>query len=1168
MRLNTIKISGFKSFVDPTVIHLPTQLTAIVGPNGCGKSNIIDAVRWVMGESAASRLRGDQLADVIFSGSGSRKPLGSASVELIFDNADGALGGEYARFAEISVKRTVARDGFSVYSINGSQCRRKDVIDLFLGTGLGGARSYAIIEQGMISALIEAHPEELRQHLEEAAGISKYKERRKETEARIRDTRENLARLEDLRGELARQVDHLERQAKAAERYLQLQKERTRCEGLLRALALRALNAERDAAARAVRDAERTDERLTAALVSIEQALAREQEAQRERLDALSAAQAEAFRIASEIASVEQQIRHARDLGKRLELARRDTVHALAQLAETESSDRKRLEALEQELAAATPLRAELVQEVEQARRALAAAEAALADCQVGFDSASAGRADALRVLEVENTRLAMLEERLQSFHRRRHELEEESARIELGLMSGELERLAAEEREWQERVRSLEQALAARHQAIQAWVQEERQLLERLAQARSELAAQRGRLASLEALQHVALGHDDAARERALQEIGWSTKPRLGQLLRVEPGYERAVEVVLEPLLAAAVGDGAEEAITELVAKANGDLALVESGGERPPCPLDSLAAKVEGPAAVLAILARVRIVEDAATARARLRELPPGEAVVTPEGLWLVRGAGRISRSQTPNRGLLVREREIRELKTKVAAGERLLEELSKALADCRARREAAERERQREEKELAQAHRLRAELAGSLRAQQSRLEAARIRAEQVSHELAALKESAEQTQSAAESVRAALARARAEAQRWEEEYARLQEQRRALRARLEEAQAAARDASDRLHQLDLRLENRRAAVTSLREALARLAEQRRQLEERAAELASQMAAGAAPLATLEQRLQQLLEQRLSADRALAAAKQAVDSGAERLRAEEHARQQADLDLKQARERLAEARLTLQSVELRAANLRETIAAAGQDAEALLAELPAEAEEAALRRELEEIDARMRRLGPINLAAIEELNEISRRKQYLDEQYHDLTTALATLEQAIRKIDRETRARFEDTFARVNAGLKELFPRLFGGGDAYLELVGEDPGSAGVTMMARPPGKRVSRISLLSGGEKALAAVALIFSIFRLNPAPFCLLDEVDAPLDEANVGRFCDLLREMSEKVQFVIVTHNRLTMEAAHQLIGVTMREPGVSRLVSVDVAEAVAMAGAA
>ncbi len=1167
MRLSTIKISGFKSFVDPTIVHLPTQLTAIVGPNGCGKSNIIDAVRWVMGESAASRLRGDQLADVIFSGSGSRKPVGSASVELLFDNADGALGGEYARFAEISVKRTVSRDGVSVYAINGSQCRRKDVVDLFLGTGLG-ARSYSIIEQGMISALIEAHPEELRQHLEEAAGISKYRERRKETEARIRETRENLARLEDLRRELGRQVDHLERQAKAAERYLGLQQERARIEGLLRALALAKLHAERGEAARALSGAELEGERIAAELLRAENALEAEREVHRQLGEALAAAQAEAFRIASEIASAEQQIRHARELGQRLEQARREAAESLARLRQAEASDRERLAAVEQELATAEPARLALTEEVERSRGALHAAEAALAEWQQRWERTSARRADALRVLEVEKTRVAMIEERIQVIARRRSELEQERTRIDLAPLTGELERLAALERESQSRLKSLEETIASQRLALESIAREERRLEERLAQARSELEAARGRLASLEALQHAALGHDDAARERAFAALGWDSRPRLGEVLRVESGYERAVETVLEQLLAAAVGEGAEALATQVVDTLDCDLALIEAAGERPACPLDSLAAKVEGPPAVLALLSRVRVAADAASARARLRQLAPGEAVVTADGLWLGRGVVRIARRQSPERGVLARERELRELRAQVAACEVAMVELQTALSECRSNRETVEGERLRAERELAESHRARAELTGSIRGQQGRIEAARTRAEQIGRELATLEGSLEEAQRAVDAARAALESARLEATGLEEECARLQEERRILRERLEDARAAARDAADRLHQLALRLESRRTAAGSLREALARLAEQRRELEEKSAALAAQLQAGETPLAALEEGLQRQLAARLTADRRLADAQRAVEASAERLRHAEHARQRADLELKTAREKIAQAKLSLQSVELRAQTLREAIAAAGQDADTLLAGLPSDADEEGLRRALEEIDARIRRLGAINLAAIEELDETSRRKRYLDDQHLDLTTALDTLEQAIRKIDRETRARFDDTFHRVNAGLKELFPRLFGGGDAYLELVGEDPLSAGVTMMARPPGKRVSRISLLSGGEKALAAVALIFSIFRLNPAPFCMLDEVDAPLDEANIGRFCELLAEMSEKVQFVVVTHNRLTMESAHQLIGVTMREPGVSRLVSVDVAEAVALAGEA
>jgi chromosome segregation protein len=1167
MRLTTIKLSGFKSFVDPTLIHLPTNLTGIVGPNGCGKSNIIDAIRWVMGESAASRLRGDQLVDVIFSGSSARKPVGSATVELIFDNSDGTIVGEYARFNEISVKRTVSRDGVSVYSLNGSRCRRRDITDLFLGTGLG-ARSYSIIEQGMISQIVEAHPEELRVHLEEAAGISKYKERRKETESRIRSTRENLERLNDVREEVDKQLEHLKRQARAAERYTKLKDEYRHLDARLKALGYRALEQERAQAARALKEAELDIEKLVADQRAVEARLEAQRGEQTQAGERLNKAQAEVYRVGGDIARVEQQIRHTRELGERLERSREETTQALRDLDLHIANDGKQLEELDAILARSEPQLAELNSQAEARAEALKQAEQALADWQQRWDAFAREQSEANRAAEVERTRLDYLDRQCLEVSQRLKELEQERTRLDMSQLASAADALVQQQEEQKAKVESLGAALEARRGDLSGCLERERTSQADLAAQRQELQATRGRLASLEALQHAALGQDDGDVRQWLSDQALASARRVGEALEVTPGWERAVETVLGGLLEAVLVEDPSAHLDAMAALETTSLALVREGGDTPAIAPDSLAAKVQGPAPVLALLASVRVADDTDAARERARSLHSSESVITADGLWLGRGWLRIARGQDAQVGVLAREREIHGLREAVVALDARVAALGSELDTHKAAIAAAEQARDDAQRELHQAHRALSELGGQIKSQQGRLESAQARMTQIVQEVGQLGSRLKDEEDATRAARAALEQALARMAEFEQQRQKLDGERRGLSELREAARAEARDARDQAHQVALRIESRRSAATSLRQALERMQQQREQLEARQNDLVEQLKAGESPLETLEAERQRCLEERLSVDKLLAEARRAMEACEAEFRDFEQQRQRLDVEIGARRDALSEQRMAEQALRLRAEGFSRAVIEAGLDLEAVLAEVPEEADPEVWQQDLLNLETKIRRLEPVNLAAIQEYEEQSRRKEYLDAQNTDLTTALETLESAIRKIDRETRTRFKETFDRVNTGLQELFPRLFGGGHAYLELTGDDLLSTGVGIMARPPGKRVTSISLLSGGEKALTAVALVFAIFRLNPAPFCLLDEVDAPLDEANVGRFCEMVREMSENVQFVVVTHNKVTMEYSHQLAGVTMREPGVSRLVTVDLAEAATLAGAA
>jgi chromosome segregation protein len=1168
MRLSTIKLSGFKSFVDPTTLHLPTNMTGVVGPNGCGKSNIIDAVRWVMGESSASRLRGDSLTDVIFAGSTARKPVSQATVELIFDNSDHTVSGEYAAFNEISVKRQVSRDGQSSYYLNGAKCRRRDITDLFLGTGLG-PRSYSIIEQGMISQVIDAKPEELRVYLEEAAGISKYKERRKETETRIRHTRENLERLADLREEVGKQLQHLARQAKQAEQYTAIQAERRIRDAEWKALEFRAL----DARLQSLREGLSQEETRLQQLIAEQREAERELETGRVRREeattALNRVQAESYEASGTLARIEQQIAHQRELSERLDKAREETRHALEEIGEHISGDQARLEVLQAAIAEAEPRLTALREGDDLRQEALRSAEEALADWQQRWDGHNREQNEASRAGDVERTRVDYLDRQSLEADRRREQLGSERAGLDLVALIEAFEDLQVRHEQYRESLDGLTLELEQRKEAAVALQDQQRTAQNELSEVRKQAQQARGRLSSLETLQHAALGQEQGVAVEWLRQRGLDSAARVGERLVVEPGWENAVESALGQLIEGVLVDAPEALVDALGELGEGRLALVASAeGEGEAFAPTSLAAKVQGPLAIRRLLSRLHGADSLAEARSLQARLGEGESVITRNGERLGAGWVRVVRSGAAKQGALLREREIKTLRGEIEELQAREHELEAAIASGRDRLLVAEQQREDAQRQVYLAHRNVSELAGQLQSQQGRLDSAKARIEKIDAELAQLGDTLESSGQQAREARAKLEGAIGRMAELEAARGALEAERRALAEARDAARAAARESRDAAHALALTLESQRAQVVALTQALQRMGGQRGQLDARLGELAAQLSEGDAPVLALEQQRQAALEQRVAAEKALAAARSTLEGIDNDLRGFERTRHEREEQAVAQREAISQRRLDQQALEINAGQLTAAVVEAGFAMEEVIANLPEGAEAAAWEKTVTDFDAKLRRLEPVNLAAIQEHAEAAQRKEYLDAQDADLNTALETLEEAIRKIDRETRGRFKDTFDRVNAGVQELYPRLFGGGHAYLELTGDDLLDTGVAIMARPPGKRVSNISLLSGGEKAMTAVALVFAIFRLNPAPFCLLDEVDAPLDEANVGRFTTMVGEMSEHVQFLFVTHNKATMEAAAQLSGVTMREPGVSRLVSVDLAEAARLAGAA
>jgi len=1165
MRLSKIKLAGFKSFVDPTVLRLPGNLIGIVGPNGCGKSNIIDAVRWVMGESSARSLRGETMADVIFNGAANRKPVGQASIELVFDNQQGRLGGPWASYAEIAVKRLVGRDGQSSYFLNGTRCRRRDIADIFLGTGLG-PRSYAIIEQGMISRVIEAKPEELRVFFEEAAGISKYKERRRETETRIRHARDNLERLNDVRDELGRQLLHLQRQARAAGQYREYRAEERRLKAELLALRWRELAADLQASERASREEETALEAILAEQRQLEARLEAGRLLRAELSDAYNDTQGRYYRAGAEIGRLEQYLQHQRELRRRREDDWRQTVAALERIEGQLAQDRTQQAEWARALAAAEPeLTAALTTEVEVSAT-LAVAETAWREGQTLWDEFGRRHGAAQRSLEVERARIEQLERHSAQTERRLDRLRHEQEQSATADLDGECARLRALEREIAEALRADQERLAQVEAESVALRESLRQAEHGSRLARERIQTGRGRLASLQTLQEAALGRHAAEANEWLHARDLAQAPRLAERLVVEPGWELAAEAALTDWLdAVCVPD--LDAIARFGAELeNGRLTLFEPAtAPEAAAPASSLAAKVRAPWPLTELLAGVEIAVDRAELLARRADLAEGATLVTPEGERCGRRWLRLARGA--DQSVLQREREIRRLEASLGEEEAMSAAQAAEAEQLRSRlHDELERRRRELQHALNQHHRDHARAQGEANALESRRAHARERLAALGEERAELEAQGEQDREQLQRARSRLEEARLTLEGLRVEQAELSVTRTRTDDDLHRCRARADRARQSVAGQMTAVETLRARVAAVGQAVERLEVQRLQLDERRTSLERERVADSdAALADAEAELTRALDLQLKVETELRDAREALDAQDAELDAAERDRARCERRAETRRQMIGERRLALSEARVRQQNLREQLRELACEPETVAAELPADAAEPDWLARLEQVERRIQRLGPINLAAIEECAQLEERKRYLDAQNEDLLEALTTLENAMRKIDRETRARFRDTFDRVNAGLGELFPRLFGGGQAHLELTGEDALDAGVAIMAKPPGKRIGSIGLLSGGEKALTAVALVFAIFRLNPAPFCLLDEVDAPLDDANIGRFGALVRELAERVQFIFVTHNKATMEIAEHLAGVTMQEPGVSRLVAVDVEEATRLA---
>lgn len=1137
MRLKQIKLAGFKSFVDATKIPFLQALTAIIGPNGCGKSNVIDAVRWVLGESSAKHLRGDSMFDVIFNGSSARKPVSVASVELIFENADGRLAGQYASYQEIAVKRQVSRDGDSWYFLNGQKCRRKDITDLFMGTGLG-PRSYAIIEQGTISRLIESKPQDLRTFIEEAAGISRYKERRRETESRIRHTRENLERLGDIRSELANQLDKLSQQAKAAKQYRELKQTERKTHAELLVLRYQALQQQMAELSEQIRSIEvqhaagqalaQTDE---LAVTQLQQQLTDYADKEQRQVEAY-------YLTGTEIAKLEQQLQHQKQRDTELESQHQQLSQQLILHTDKLEQYQMSLDALEHEQLQLMPLhdeQQEMLEELQQQWEI--SVERSEQQSETLRQQAAIVSSHQLQ-LELHRSQLSHQQQLLQ--HK-----QQQTAEHQAQLASLTESDVAAT-------IKPLEADVAQITKKLNEQIQINQQLEDNVAAGATRLDAARSDSAQLQQQLSATQARYELVEQWLSQQEQLSEQPQLWQHIQVEPGWEGAAELALHSVLTLPVGVIESELGFHTLSSPVADASPVQAAVNLSPW---------------FTNLKWEKTLDDA---KRILPTLAAHERIVTADGFLLGQGFliaksdGASSLVQLSKEQLEL-EQKITQLQQNLGAQQTLINDCVNTLQQQRhALNQGAQQQHQLQLDKTTQSMLLdnaKAQLSArdtqqqkvSEALQQSVSEAVKLSEnlalieEQVFELEGVLENSIEKQQQLNQDTQADIVRhqqLKASINAAEHQFAASKTQQQAVTMRIAVSREQIESQKMRVQEI---MASRDGVTLALKQAAAH--------------------SGTHTSGQLDDELSTKLKQQQVQQQALNEVRQQQATLTEQLNRIVLKQKQELGQLEGLTQRLSELKLCREGINGQAnsqlALLQEEQVVLAQ----VLEHMPVDASSEQWQKDLDSIRQRVIRLGAINLAAIEEFEQQSERKAYLDHQDNDLNQGLMTLEDAIRKIDKETRSRFKTTFDSVNEDLGKLFPKVFGGGRAYLALTDDDLLETGVTIMAQPPGKKNSTIHLLSGGEKALTALSLVFAIFRLNPAPFCMLDEVDAPLDDANVERFCRLLKEMSQSVQFIYISHNKITMEMADQLIGVTMHEPGVSRIVAVDIEQAVAMADA-
>ncbi len=1167
MRLLKIQLSGFKSFVDPTTILISGNLVGIIGPNGCGKSNVIDAVRWVMGESSARNLRGDNMIDVIFNGTDLRKPVGRASVELIFDNTEGRSPGVYSSFSEISVKRTLTRDGISEYQINNTRCRRRDITDMFRGTGLGH-RSYSIIEQGMVSRIVEARPDDLRIFVEEAAGVSLYKDRRRETETRIRHTRENLSRLEDIRSELGDQIRRLQRQSQAARRYQRLKDEEKKVNSELLALRHRAQEALVNAQKKYTADAQAKHDTIISKQRIIESSLEEILSQQLSAQATVSQVQGKIYALGADIATIEQSIEHSRET-QHQQLGELERLkESLSELLKQKEEDDNSLSQIENELAELIEIQGSRKKALIDAERQLMTKEVDLEAWQDEWEKFSSRASLPVQKKELERSKIEQLDSRDTSLQQRLARLDEEDETLLQEEESLDIDvvraKIAEHDRVLTDNLNRLELEVGK----IDSIRNKTGKIKSQLDNRRGLLHEINGRLASLVDMQTAAFDTDNETSQDWLHSRGLSKAPHLADEVEVESGWERAVDAVLSDRLAGLGVGQIDRVFSTDHGLPNMNLFLIEASNKGEKEVTDNmLLSHVHSLRYDLTPwLSGVYVVNTLEEALVSRQKLKQNECVVTRSGVVI--GSNWVYAPNAPNLhgGILSRSEEINQLELKKGNYELEVNDLKEQL-------DIAEKEVSLLEITQGNVKRQIEETQDALLESRQLLATKQARASQIGRRSNQLRLESDELTRELSDIDRQLNDARRNLELAEDETGFLEKNRESLLKKrddlteeLSNARETVHSRRDELHVGELDLQRLNVSLASVRSNIERLMVQSQRFDDRKKQLENALAGDEKPEIDLKQRLEELLAEKDMTETHFSKSRQNYSDIEDAIRLERTKLSECEQELVVVRESLDEQRLIEKEQSVRLESINDQIKTADMLLEEIIKDIPNEATEAKWVEKTESLASKIQQIGPVNLVAIEEFDEQSKRKEDLDQQHNDLLEALSTLEDVIKKIDRETRNTFKSTFNALNAGFTEFFPKLFGGGKAILELTDTDLLKAGVAVIAQPPGKRNSTIHLLSGGEKALTAVALLFALFRLNPAPFCILDEVDAPLDDSNVERYCDTLKTLASRTQLIVITHNKITMESADVLLGVTMGEPGASAIVSVNVDEAVSMAG--
>lgn len=1178
MKLEKIKLAGFKSFVDPTTIPVHSNLTAIVGPNGCGKSNIIDAIRWVMGESSAKHLRGGAMTDVIFNGSSGRKPVSMASVELIFNNSEGKMGGEFAQYSQIAIKRQVNRDGQSGYFLNGSRCRRKDITDLFLGTGLG-SRSYAIIEQGTISRMVEAKPEELRVHIEEAAGISKYKERRSETENRMAHTRENLERLNDVRDEVSKQVSSLQKQAQKAQQYKILKQQERELKAQLLAMRLQSYQTKAGEIETQVQAVATQHNHLFITLRDLNARLENNRLAQKNQQTQLNQTHGFYYQAVADVNRLEQTIQHAQRSHEEtlleIKRAKDDAAQALEQL----NTDQDTLAEISIELKSNETQNAAFQEQLESLNSEQQELQKKRQIWQTQTDTHRLEIAKIQTQQQTAQLKIAQIHQQQQQLQQRLEKLHAEHAELSDSDLHNEILDLVEQIAEFTEQREIITEQLENLQTQIQIAREQIQVCQESLNVKRATIHDVQGQIKSLEVLQQHAMAKDNQTVNAWLKKYGLSENARLAELLTVESGWEFAVETVLAKELQAISIENFEtiapylnelknEAVTFVGAipcgRPHNDNAvdMNAKAGRHKAQPLQN---KISANIEIENLISGIYCTETLDNALDFLPNLHPHESIITKNGIWLEQNWLKITGKNDANHGILQREKNLRELLVQQTQLQAEITELEIQLQTANSTLKNAELQRENVQEDFNE---LNAELSAKnseLSAQETRLTHQQQRLQQIEEEqddiylqltesnetLAEMEDSREQTHAQTELLN--------------QQNTDLEARDRDLQMQSQRIELALQTVNQGIATQNAKIEGLKSNQQLLQKQLTRLELQHHQAVARIYELEQKQSDTHAPIEFQQEQLIEKIELRAKLEIELKTAREQLETLEKEITQDLETQLVTQRDLETQKEKLDALRFELQDCNVRKQTVLEQLNEQNINAQTVLKTLPENANEENLKAQTQNLTTQIERLGTINLTAIDEYKIQDERLKFLTEQHDDLVQALETLTQAIEQIDSESRLRFKATFDKINSGLQEKFPKLFGGGQAYLELTSSEILEAGVLIIARPPGKKNSSIHLLSGGEKALTAVALVFSIFELNPAPFCLLDEVDAPLDDANVGRFSKMVEMMSQSVQFLYISHNKVTMEIAKQLAGVTMKEPGVSRMVAVDIEDAVNLA---